>query len=242
MLSPYESLDAARAILMPVRDLTLPEWNPRIIRTIEFENLCQSILADPAMLWRRPAGVQLRSDDGTQTNVVYMGSQRCRALLALFEQERFPTQLLFDNLPAIPAVIDDISDRLAYERGLRDNVHSGEWQDEQLRDVMNRIMEQGGDVETLGIPDAQLRELLADLSPGDPADETPAPDVPFSQDYVDFAFGDYRGKVQRATYDRFVARYQTERRESGAAMLDDVLTHWLDLSGTVEEVDDAQAS
>jgi len=46
-------------------------------------------------------------------------------------------------------------------------------------------------------------------------------------DYVDFQFGDYRGKVGRAVYNDFTEVYNRQKTAEGAVMLDDVLRSWL---------------
>jgi hypothetical protein len=59
--------------LVPLAALHPAPWNPRTIRDDRFKNLCDSITADPAFIWRRPILAQL---DGT----IYAGNMRYRAV------------------------------------------------------------------------------------------------------------------------------------------------------------------
>jgi ParB-like chromosome segregation protein Spo0J len=92
------------------------EWNPRLIKDERFQNLCASIQSDPDFLWHRPVLAQV---DGT----IYAGNMRFRAAQHL-------------GMETIPAVIEDISDQLARERALRDNAQWGEWQEDELAELL----------------------------------------------------------------------------------------------------------
>jgi ParB-like chromosome segregation protein Spo0J len=81
-------------------------WNPRSIKDERFQNLCRSIAADPGFLWLRPV---LATEDGA----IFGGNMRYRAAHHL-------------GWETIPAILVDIPEQLAQERGLRDNGSWGE--------------------------------------------------------------------------------------------------------------------
>ncbi len=82
--------------LVPLVALNPAAWNPRSIKDDRFQNLCRSIDADPAFLWRRPV---LAQADVT----IYAGNMRFRAAQHL-------------GMTEIPAIVEDVPDRLARER------------------------------------------------------------------------------------------------------------------------------
>src|SRR4051812_13036918 len=101
-----------RAVLVPLDRLRPARWNPRSIKDERFQNLCRSISDDPGLLWRRPV---LAQADGT----IYAGNMRYRAAEHL-------------GMTAIPAIVEDVPDRLARERALKDNQQWGEWEPDEL--------------------------------------------------------------------------------------------------------------
>ena len=115
-------------------------WNPRTIKDERFQNLCRSIEADPALLWRWPV---LAMADGT----IYAGNMRYRAAQHL-------------KFSAIPAVIEDLPERLAKERALRDNSQWGEWLDDDLAALLGELAANESDLALLGLDDQQLAKLL----------------------------------------------------------------------------------
>lgn len=144
--------------MVPLSRLTPAEWNPRTVREERFKNLCASIEADPDFLWRRPI---LATLDGT----IYAGNMRYRAAAHL-------------GIKEIPAVIEDIPEQLAKERALRDNAQWGEWDDDQLAEMVIALAEDGTDVKLLGIEDAELSWLLGmgpDPSSGATGDASSGP-------------------------------------------------------------------
>ena len=142
-----------RVALVPLDRLRPAPWNPRLIADARFENLCRSIETDPEFLWQRPI---LATADGT----IYGGNMRFRAVEALGWVE-------------VPAVIEDIPERLAKERALRDNGQWGEWSEDALSVLLSGLAEEGADVSLLGFEDAEVKRLLASLAgPGeDPGGE-----------------------------------------------------------------------
>src|SRR6185369_11342846 len=99
--------------------------------------------ADPDFLWRRPV---LAQADGT----IYGGNMRYRAAQHL-------------GFETIPAVVEDIPDQLARERALRDNAQWGEWQEDELAELLYHLREAGSDVSLLGLDDRELQKLLDSL-------------------------------------------------------------------------------
>jgi hypothetical protein len=125
-------------------------WNPRTIRDERFKNLCASIEADPEFLWRRPI---LAMADGT----IYAGNMRYRAASHL-------------GLATVPAIVEDVGETLAKERALRDNAQWGDWQDDQLAEMVYQMAADGSDVKLLGIEPGDLAKMLGEVGVGEGAD------------------------------------------------------------------------
>ena len=151
-------------------------WNPRSITDERFKNLCDSIRADPDFLWHRPV---LAQADGT----IYAGNMRYRAAEHL-------------GMETIPAVVEDVSDRLARERALRDNAQWGEWEEEELASLLARLAAEESNLDVLGFDERELQKLLDSIecppALGDP-DEVPAlPDEPETKPGDLWLLGDHR--------------------------------------------------
>lgn len=125
---------------VPLKKLRPATWNPRTIRDERFKNLCRSIEADPAFLWRRPV---LAQADGT----IYAGNMRYRAAEHL-------------GLATIPAVVEDVPDALAKERALRDNHSWGDWEGDLLAELVGELQDAGSELELLGFEEKELARLL----------------------------------------------------------------------------------
>jgi len=134
--------------LVPLTELHPIEWNPRTIRTDRFQNLCQSVQADPEFLRLRPV---LAQSDGA----IYAGNMRYRAAEHL-------------KLRDIWAVIEDVPDKLAKERAIRDNQQWGEWQEDQLSELLAGLHEQGSALDILGFEDTELNKLLSSVGLAEP--------------------------------------------------------------------------
>lgn len=135
---------AAEAV--PLDRLRPAPWNPRTINDERFQNLVRSIQADPDFLWRRPI---LATADGT----IYAGNMRYRAAQHL-------------GMTTVPAVIEDIPERLAKERALRDNHQWGDWQDDGLAELVSGLRSEGADLELLGFTEKELAKLLDEVGVG----------------------------------------------------------------------------
>jgi hypothetical protein len=129
---------------VPLSALKPAPWNPRLIRDARFKQLCRSLEADPDFLWERPG---LATQDGT----VYAGNMRYRAA----------EHLQWDSIPTRYA---DIPEQLAKERALRDNNQFGEWQDEELAELLYSLQQSGSAVEDLGFNSWQLESLLGSVT------------------------------------------------------------------------------
>jgi DNA modification methylase len=140
---------------VPLSALKPAEWNPRLLREKRFKDLCRSLQADPGMLERRPI---LAQSDGT----IYAGNQRYRAAEHLGWTE-------------VPAIVEDVPDQLAKERAIRDNIAAGDWQEDQLAEMLVELKLQDSDLEALGFDADQLNDLL-ELS-GINGETAPAPDA-----------------------------------------------------------------
>jgi len=125
---------------VPLAKLKPAAWNPRTLRDKRFRDLCKSIQADPGMLARRPI---LAQADGT----IYAGNQRYRAVEHMGWSD-------------VPAVVEDVPEQLAKERAIRDNLAVGEWQDDQLAEMLVELKLGDSDLEALGFDADRLNELL----------------------------------------------------------------------------------
>lgn len=140
-------MSAPKVADTPLAKLHPADWNPRTIRDERFKNLCASIQADPEFLWRRPI---LATADGT----IYAGNMRYRAASHL-------------GLKAVPAIVEDVPEKLAKERALRDNAQWGDWNDDQLAEMVYQMAADGSDVKLLGIEEDELARLLGLTGAGD---------------------------------------------------------------------------
>lgn len=120
--------------------LVLAPYNPRIIKNAEFEKLKKSLEQERDMLRARPV---IALPDGT----VICGNMRVRAARDL-------------GWPSIPVFYADLDERRAREWMLRDNNSFGEWQEDQLAEILYELREQGSDVDTLGFSDREFAELM----------------------------------------------------------------------------------
>lgn len=139
-------MTAPKVVNAPLEKLTPAPWNPRSIKDERFQNLVRSIQADPEFLWRRPI---LAMADGT----IYAGNMRYRAAQHL-------------SMATVPAIIEDIPEQLAKERALRDNHQWGDWQDEQLGELLFGLRSDGADMELLGFTEKELAKLLDEVGVG----------------------------------------------------------------------------
>ena len=145
---------------VPLAQLTPAPWNPRLIKDVRFQNLCRSIEADPGFLRLRPI---LAAADGT----IYAGNMRYRAAQHL-------------GMATIPAIIEDVPEQLAKERALRDNQQWGEWQEEELAELVFELRELGSDLDLLGFEPLDIERMLASVGVGDErlTDPDAVPDAP----------------------------------------------------------------
>lgn len=126
--------------LVQVASLTPAPWNPRTISEPRFKNLCASLEADPDFLWRRPL---LANIDG----IVMAGNMRLRAAQHL-------------GWTDIPAIVEDVPDVLAKERGLKDNGSWGDWQEDELAAMLWELSQENADLTLVGFDDKELKQLL----------------------------------------------------------------------------------
>lgn len=142
-------------VAVPLRQLRPAQWNPRLIKDGRFKQLCRSLEADPDFLWQRPV---LAQADGT----IYAGNMRYRAAEALGWTE-------------VPAIVADVPEQLAKERGLRDNNQYGEWQEQELAELLYELDQAGSNLDLLGFEQKELERLIESVGvstrPDDPGAE-----------------------------------------------------------------------
>lgn len=154
MIPLFELTDA------PVADLRPAPHNPRTITTAQFDALKRSLQADPDMLRARPV-IALPSGE------IVAGAMRCRAAQAL-------------GWPTIPTVYVDLDDRRAREWMVRDNKQYGDWQEDELAELLYGLQGQGSGLDLLGFDNAEIDRLLASVSGPElpPAGDAEAKSVP----------------------------------------------------------------
>ncbi len=159
---------------VPVGELSPAAWNPRTIRDERFQNLCDSIRNDPDFFRLRPV---LAMADGT----IYAGNMRYRAAVKL-------------GMATVPAIRQDIPMRLAQERAMRDNAQWGEWDEDDLAQLLHQLSEDGSDLGLLGFDDRSLQQLLDRVVADAPeADNVPElPDEPSARPGDVFKLGPHR--------------------------------------------------
>ncbi len=155
-------IESVTAIAVPLVELRPAPWNPQSITEERFQNLCDSIRADPDFLCRRPV---LAQADGA----IYAGNMRYRAAQHL-------------GMKTVPALVEDVSDRLARERALRDNAQWGEWEEDELASLLARLGSEESNLDILGFDERNLQKLLDSIecppALGDPDDLPALPDEP----------------------------------------------------------------
>ena len=155
-------IESVTAMAVPLVELRPAPWNPQSITEERFQNLCDSIRADPDFLCRRPV---LAQADGA----IYAGNMRYRAAQHL-------------GMKTVPALVEDVSDRLARERALRDNAQWGEWEEDELASLLARLGSEGSDLDIVGFDERDLQRLLDSIecppALGDPDDLPALPDEP----------------------------------------------------------------
>jgi ParB-like chromosome segregation protein Spo0J len=139
--------EVSSARLVPIDSLKPAPWNPRLLRDERFKSLCASIQADPDMMRLRPV---LAQGDGT----IYAGNMRWRAVKHSGQSD-------------VWAVVEDVPDQLAKERALRDNNNWGEWQDDELAELLANLQESGSVLDLLGFEQAEIDRLLSGVGIGD---------------------------------------------------------------------------
>jgi len=151
-------------------------WNPRTIKDDRFKNLCASIHADPDFLWRRPI---LAQANGT----IYAGNMRFRAAQHL-------------GFETIPAIVEEVPDQLARERALRDNAQWGDWQQDEVGQLIAQLEQEGSALNLLGFDERELQRILdrleKPLALTDPEDIPDLPEEPLSKPGDLYQLGEHR--------------------------------------------------
>lgn len=142
--------------LVPVSSLRPAPWNPRTIEASRFENLKQSIKADPDFMSLQPI---VAMADGT----IVSGNMRYRAAVSL-------------GMETVPAILDDMSAEVAKRRAIVANHGWGTWDDELLPEFLVEMAADGVDLSLLGFEDKELERIMAmaGIDGGDGSQPEPA--------------------------------------------------------------------
>jgi ParB-like chromosome segregation protein Spo0J len=132
----------------------LHEWerNPRTISKDALDRLMRSIEQVPEMLRARPI---IARSDGT----VIAGNMRLRAAREL-EWETIPTFY----------VPEGMTDEEAIEWAIRDNAPFGEWERDELSELLRELQDAGRDLDLTGLAETEVNKLLAEFAPPDEGD------------------------------------------------------------------------
>ena len=136
---------------VPIGQLRPNPKNPRRISAAQLESLCRSIEQDPGFMTIRPL---IATADG----VIVGGNQRLAAV----------KRLKWTEVPVVRLAMDD---QLAATRAIRDNGSWGEWDEQELGDLLSELESRGTDVGSLGFDHADLERILAQVDATGPSDD-----------------------------------------------------------------------
>jgi ParB-like chromosome segregation protein Spo0J len=131
--------------LVRVDELHASPANPRRIAPKRLDQLKRSLVADPLMLQSRPV---IALPDGT----IVAGNMRWRAAVEL-------------GWDSIPTVVVDLDSERARVWMLRDNQSYGDWEQQQLVDLLIELQEAESDLDLTGFDERELQRLLDQLDP-----------------------------------------------------------------------------
>ena len=137
--------------MTPIAELRPHERNPRTILPERLEALKENLREDPGMLWARPL---IALPDGR----VVAGNQRLRAAQEL-------------GWESIPAVVADLDEDAAVVWALRDNRPFGQDDFDLTMQLLSELRDRNVPLVLTGFSQAELDDLLFDLSSVDPVGE-----------------------------------------------------------------------
>lgn len=146
-------LTAKRTVqLVDVRRLRPWDRNPRTITAERFESLKRSLVADPNHLRARPLIARTNG-------VVVAGNMRLRAAQALLEDgnTRFENEFPGGKLPTF---IADLTDEQAIALALRDNNEYGEWNEQEVAELLYELEQRQADLDLSGFTRERTTQLL----------------------------------------------------------------------------------
>lgn len=188
--------------VIALSELRTAPWNPRTITKERFDNLRRSLAEDPGLLCLRP--ILAYPADGKAT--IYAGNMRFEAAKALGAEwcaKRFGSA-------GVPGELDAISEDEARRRALRDNGQWGDWQEQQLAEILYGMKQGGQEVDTLGFDEKTMARLLASVGGtrmgGEDDDEIAPPAEPVTRPGDLIALGPHRLICGDATDPGTVAR------------------------------------
>jgi hypothetical protein len=217
-----------------VKDLVLPEWNPRYMSTQDMEALKRSIqefgFVEPIVV-NKP------------TMEVLGGNQRAKAAMEL-------------GMTEVPAVFVSLPPEKAKALNVALNKISGEWDLEALHKLLSDLSDDTALLSLTGFSEDELTDILGDLRKLDDSDpfdtvvkSTPTtPETldsadfagtqetitPTSETFVSFAFGKLKdAAIPHGIYDRFISAYENyQSRPDATPGLAGFLDHLLTLLET----------
>jgi len=113
---------------------------------------------------------------------------------------------------------DDLSTKLA----LYDNraAEFADWMPERIQELQFESPDLLASMFTEQEVTAILRQIDADATTEQLAEEAESANA---EDFVQFKFGDYTGRVAKAAYEKFITVYEATKAEHGYVMMDDVI-------------------
>lgn len=196
--------------LVDVRRLRPWDRNPRTISTERFDALKRSLEHEPDHLRARPL---VALPDGR----VIAGNMRVRAAAALLD-ERSPRFLENFPLGRVPTFVADLDEGRAAAWAIRDNNEYGEWNEQELAEILYELEQAGADLDLTGFTQDRTTQLLDSVSgeqrphnfPDDPAPNPPA--KPKTKPGQLFELGPHRLMCGDATNPDAVARLLDDAR------------------------------
>lgn len=194
------------AYFVPIDKCVLWDKNPRGITTADFARLKKQIsrLGPYKPLIVTPAA--------NGTFIVLGGNMRLRALRELKHTDVWVS------------IVHAPTDAIKTEYALSDNDRAGYYDEIQLAEYTLPVIDDI-DPEMYKVDLGTARDLADVLAGIGPPANMAEPESGASDfgEFIEFHFGDYRGRVQRAIYDAFAKRVNAIRSKTEAVLIDDIL-------------------
>lgn len=146
-----------KTINTPLKYLRHPSYNPRTITETKMTALMNSLDRDPEFMKVRPIFVNVHEG---REGIIIAGNQRYEAALSL-------------GWDKAPAMFVDVPLEQEKQWNVKDNINQGEWEQEQLSELLTGLHDQDVDLMGLGWSNEELVDYLDPTVAGVPPEEDP---------------------------------------------------------------------